>query len=246
MICRHCGKECPDGTKFCIYCGELLEDPDKEFMGKKFDTVEECTRVKQDYASLTGPFTPEDAKYSLADLLKAIEACKENTYHPAAAQLALAYLNPIAEKLEFITKRDSKRGTVRILSSLYAIFVVVILVSQPITSIGTGSNTYLDMIKLMIPGQLGLFAWIWNVVVIIGVILAMICLVGFIKDSDMALNVMAPLSVPFFFTGIFILTFIPWFLGLQYEYLSAYWWTVIGGIVVGVLNFLILPKKMQK
>ena len=243
MVCRHCGKTCPEGTKFCIYCGGLLEDPEKEFMGKKFETVEECSKVRDEYNELTRPFSPEHNDFLLADLLKAIDNCKQGNYHPIAAQLALEYLNPIAEDLKFTTKRNSKRGQVRIISSLYTIFSIAILIIQPIVRTEIGSSTYLGMISLLIPGQLGFFTWIWNIVVILGIILAMICLIGFIKDSDIELNVIAPFSIPFFFIGIFILNLIPWLFGLQYEYLSAFWWLVIGGVLVGILNILILPKK---
>ena len=26
MICKHCGAEIPEGSRFCIYCGKKLED----------------------------------------------------------------------------------------------------------------------------------------------------------------------------------------------------------------------------
>ena len=246
MVCRHCGKDAPDGMKFCIYCGGLLEDPEKEFMGRKFDTVEECVKVKQDYAALTTPFTPEDGNYLLSDLLKMIEDCKKGIYHPVASQLALEYLNPIAEKLQFIAKRDSKRGLVRILSSLYTAFSLVVLFSQSITEIGSRQSTYWDMIKLVIPGQIGLFTWIWNIIIVLSILFSIICLIAFIKDSDMELNVIAPFSLPFFSVLAWIAIVILCIFGLQYLFLSAFWWVVIGGILVGAINLIILPKKKQK
>ena len=247
MICRHCGKECPEDTKFCIFCGGLLEDPDKEFMGNKFDTVEECAKAKQDYAALTNPFTPADGEYSLGDLRKAIEVCQnDQSYHPVAARLALEYLNPIAEKLEYTVKRNNKRSTVRVFSSLYAVFVIAVLVLQPITRIGEYSNTYLGMIALAIPGQLGLFTWIWNIAVVLGVLLSVACSISFIKNPDIDLNVAAPFLVSFFLIVIWVVNIIPQIFGLEYNFLSAFWWIVIGGIIVGTINLAILPKKMRK
>ena len=261
MICRSCGKECPDNTKFCIYCGELLEDPDKAFMGEKFETTEECSIVKSDYKTLTenfelgncsyGEFAPDASTHTLKELQNAINECKQGKYHPVASKLALDYIEPLFKKQQFFEKRKRRLKIIRILSYIYAVTTALILLTQPIaTDIRLGDEwTFLEMLRLIIPGTLGTFSWVWNlgsVVAVIFIGLYFFRLVGSSIDNKPENIFLSPLFVVAACIGVFLISLIPWFIGLSYQYSDGCAQIIVIGVLLQIVDCIIMPKKPKE
>ena len=96
MICKYCGKENPEGARFCNFCGNRLDDElpimndaNEEQHARKLPSV-----VEQSYAP--GELVPEDTdileeddlkeEYSFSDYLK------ENKKTPVVFAIALFLL----------------------------------------------------------------------------------------------------------------------------------------------------------
>lgn len=248
MVCRHCGKKCPDGTKFCIYCGGLLEDPEKEFMGEKFDTVEECNTVKQDYKELIKNFESDEINYTLQELENTLTKCKQGNYHPVASQLAIKYLEPKVEELQYQVRKNSRGKKVRILALIYILLATVIVCTQPIVRVEGTSCTLLDMVMLLIPGSLELVAWIWNILVTVMVIYSIIKSIRLCfrkHDIDWAAN--SPIIIPALFLCSLLLTVIPsLLLGLNYNFDESFTSLIFMGVIWWLVCVVLMPSKPKK
>ena len=244
MICKNCGKECPD-QKYCIFCGALLEDPNQFFKGLKFSTVDECNSVKHDYETMTQKFQASDVSYTPEEIGSAIEEYQQSNFHPAAIQLATSFLNPIIEDLRYQRKKKKRSWKIRFLAVLYIVAVVLLSCTQPLVRVGGSWCTLPDMIKLLIPGKLGLTTWLWNTFVTVVVLFAILLSVYLcFKKSEAMWASSAPFIIPLFFFPLLILTLIPSiFFKVDYDYSELFTALILAGLIWGLICTVLMPSK---
>ena len=246
MICRHCGKECPEGTKFCIFCGGVLDDPDRKFMGKLFDTVEECNTVKHDYQMLTQNFKMSDVPHTMEEIESAMRECRESSNHPIAIQLAISFLEGIAEDIRY--KEKKQIGKIRVLVCLYIAFTLLLMCTGSVIRVGGNWYTLPGMFTLLIPGNLGLITWLWNafatIVVSFSIVITIyLCFTR--RSNEWASS--APFIIPFLFILLFILTIIPsLFFKVNYNYGESFFVPIVAGFIFGLVCTVLLPDKPKK
>ena len=244
LVCKNCGKTCPD-VKYCIYCGALLEEPDKVFMDKKFDTAEECNTVKHDYALLTERFTSEGATYTVRELQDAILACKDGNYHPTAQTLALPLLKEKFSALQFTLEKNTRTKVIKAFVAFDVVLLILILLFKPIMNVSGADRTVLQLLPLLIPGKAGGAIWAWNAVVLFILAVALLCLLGAFLDKKINTLTAAPFIVPCAFILIGILNAVMGLLGLNYKCAEGSWWLICSGIIIGALDYIVLPQKYR-
>lgn len=237
MICRNCGKECPN-TKFCVFCGEPLIDPQQIFMGTQFDTVEECNVVKQDYKKITEKFTTPLSKYTLDDLEAAIEDCKHGKYHPAASTLALRTLEPNAQKMRKQAKEDRISAAGRWLTLLYAIVFTAIAFTMPLFKVANSNRTLWGMMELIVNSEIESYTWGWNLFLTIFLVSFIYALLSSVKENDSNL-VGAPIAMAVLLVGLWLLNLVFGFMGLDYHCAFGFYMMIISGGVIGICNYIL-------
>lgn len=296
MVCKHCGKECPEGIKYCIFCGKILggpekeflgedpdtaeegttvkpdykeivkylnpekidskidytsqelKDPDKEFMGEKFATTEECNTVKQDYKELIKDFESDEINYTLQELENALTKCKQGNYHPVASQLAIKYLEPKVEELQYQVRKNSRGKKVRILALVYILLATVIVCTQPIVRVKGTSCTLLDMVMLLVPGSLELATWIWNILVTAMVVYSIIMSLRLcFRKNDIDWAASSPIIIPALFLCALLLTVIPsLLLGVNYNFNESFTSLIVMGAIWWLVCVVLMPSKPKK
>lgn len=244
MICKSCGKECPD-QKYCVFCGALLEDPNQFFKGLKFSTVDECNSVKRDYETMTQKFQTDNDSYTPEEIESAIAEYQQSNFHPAAIQLATAFLNPIIENLRYQRNRKKWSGKIRFLAVLYIVAVIFLSCTQPFVRVSGSWYTLPEMIKLLIPGNLDLITWLWNTFAALAVLLAILLSIYLcFKKSDAMWASSAPFIIPLFFFPLLILTLIPSiFFQVDYNYSDLFVTLILAGLIWGLICTVLMPSK---
>lgn len=245
IVCKKCGKTCPD-VKFCIFCGALLEDPDKVFMERKFETSEECDTVKNDYETLTKKFRSDSDGYTLNDILEAISACEQGKYHPVASQLALDYLKPLAEDIQYNKEKKARLKAAKFLSYFDIALLIFIFLLRPIMSVENVGKNIIGLVSLLIPGKVGPILWIWNIIVLIVLAFAIYCMITFLFTNDLDFITGCPFIVPGALILICICNAVIGLLGVRYSADMGCWWSICSGILIGIMNLVILPKRFRK
>lgn len=220
MICRHCGKECPEGTKFCIFCGGLLDDPEKEFMGNKFETVEECKKVKDEYNQLIIQYLPVNKELGLADFKKIRERCKASTNEVSTA-LFLKHIELLEQSVQF--KKNSKQAKVAIylINIGYLVYFFITIFVLKIFSLCGHPYSFLTMFPLVISGTLSGAAWLINLIIILGLSIIILSIIGNIMGHNTTPEEIG-YSITFFIGLILAIAFVSGLLGVQIAVLPAY------------------------
>ena len=125
------------------------------------------------------------------------------------------------------------------------------MLTQPIaTDIRLGDEwTFLEMLRLIIPGTLGTFSWVWNlgsVVAVIFIGLYFFRLVGSSIDNKPENIFLSPLFVVAACIGVFLISLLPWFIGLSYQYSDGCAQIIVIGVLLQIVDCIIMPKKPKE
>lgn len=239
MICPNCGKECPE-KKFCIYCGSLLEDPNTIFQGIKFESVEKCNEVKNQYDQLVMQYLPYNKEPSLADLKKIREDCQHNIGE-ISTKLFLQHIESIENSIQANNDKKRAKLCISLLNIGYAVYFIATIFLFQIFSIGGNSSNLLNMLALVVSGKLGGAAWITNILIILGFAAVILGIIGNVMDNSITAQEVGA-SITLFVGLIWFMVLIFGFLGVQAKILPAYWALFIIGIVVTTISTFIKNK----